>query len=123
MIHNQGVKYRKCMRVGNVFRNKKLAGTLTEVSKVEYIFRYDDAYFADPSLPAISLTLPKTLNEYKSDHLFSFFFNMLSEGENRNLQIQHLTLHENDDFGLLLATAQYDTIGAVTIQPVENQRR
>jgi serine/threonine-protein kinase HipA len=110
------------MRTGKVFRNKKLAGTLTEVSKEEYIFRYDDAYFADPSFPAISLTLPKSQKEYKSNHLFSFFFNMLSEGENRDLQIQHLKLNENDDFGLLLATAQYDTIGAVTLQPVEEQR-
>ena len=109
----------KFMRVGNVFWNKKLAGTLTEVSPKEYIFRYVDAYFADPSLPAVSLRLPKTLMEYKSDQLFRFFFNMLSEGENRDLQIQYLKLNENDDFGLLLATAQYDTIGAVTLRPVE----
>ena len=59
--------------------------------------------------------------EYKSDHLFRFFFNMLSEGENRDLQIQYLKLNENDDFGLLLATAQYDTIGAVTLRPVEEK--
>ena len=110
------------MRTGNVFKNKKLAGTLTEVSKEEYVFRYEDAYFADPSLPAISLTLPKSQKEYRSNHMFSFFFNMLSEGENRDLQIQHLKLNENDDFGLLLATAQYDTIGAVTLQPEEEQR-
>lgn len=107
------------MRTGNVYWNKKLAGTLTEVSPEEYVFCYDDAYFADPSFPAVSLTLPKSLKEYKSNHLFSFFFNMLSEGENRNLQIRHLKLGESDYFGLLLATAQYDTIGAVTLKPVE----
>ena len=111
----------KGMRVGIVFWNKKLAGTLTEVSPEEYVFRYDDAYFIDPSFPAVSLTLPKSQKEFKSTHLFSFFFNMLSEGANRDLQIRHLKLNENDDFGLLLATAQYDTIGAVTLQPVEEQ--
>ncbi len=29
-----------------------------------------------------------------------------------------LHIDENDDFGILLATAQYDTIGAVTVKPI-----
>ena len=110
------------MRAGKVYRNKVLAGTLKEVSPREYVFRYEDAYFADSSLPAISLTLPKRQQEYRSDHLFSFFFNMLSEGVNRDLQSRQLQIDENDYFGLLLATAQYDTIGAVTIQPAESHQ-
>ncbi|MGV3505521.1 MAG: HipA N-terminal domain-containing protein [Adhaeribacter sp.] len=110
------------MRVGKVYRNKVLAGILTEVGPKEYIFRYEDAYFTDPRLPAISLTLPKRQQEYKSDHLFSFFFNMLSEGVNRDLQSRQLQIDENDYFGLLLATAQYDTIGAVTIHPAESHQ-
>jgi serine/threonine-protein kinase HipA len=44
---------------------------------------------------------------------------MLSEGANRQLQSTMLHIDENDDFGILLATAQNDTIGAVTIQPVD----
>ena len=47
-----------------------------------------------------------------------YFFNMLSEGANRQLQSTLLHIDENDDFGILLATAQHDTIGAVTIKPV-----
>jgi len=43
---------------------------------------------------------------------------MLSEGENRKLQSQLLHVDAEDDFGILLATAHYDTIGAVTIKPV-----
>jgi serine/threonine-protein kinase HipA len=31
-----------------------------------------------------------------------------------------LKIDENDDFGLLLATAQNDTIGAITVKPMEN---
>ena len=50
--------------------------------------------------------------------LFPFFFNMLSEGDNRKLQSRMLHIDEDDDFGILLATAQYDTIGAVTVKPV-----
>lgn len=43
---------------------------------------------------------------------------MLSEGDNRKLQSRMLHIDEDDDFGILLATAQYDTIGAVTVKPV-----
>lgn len=43
---------------------------------------------------------------------------MLSEGENRKLQSQLLHIDAEDDFGILLATARYDTIGAVTTNPV-----
>ncbi|WP_207435972.1 HipA N-terminal domain-containing protein [Sabulibacter ruber] len=107
------------MRKAQVLRNRILAGELTEIPQGGYIFRYDEAYLQDPSLPAISLTLPKRPQEYRSEYLFPFFFNMLSEGVNRNLQSRQLKIDENDYFGLLLATAQYDTIGAVTLQPIK----
>jgi len=45
---------------------------------------------------------------------------MLSEGENRQIQSQLLHIDAEDDFGILLATAQYDTIGAVTVKPIES---
>lgn len=53
-----------------------------------------------------------------SDYLFPYFFNMLSEGANRQTQSMLLHIDENDDFGILLATAQEDTIGAVTVKPI-----
>ena len=68
--------------------------------------------------PAISLTLPKTEEKFKSNLLFPFFFNMLSEGVNRKLQSLYLRIDENDHFGLLAATAQTDTIGAITVKPI-----
>ena len=83
------------------------------------MFKYDDKYYNDPNKPAISLTLPKSQKEYCSDFLFPFFFNMLSEGVNRKLQSTQLQIDENDNFGLLMATAQYDTIGAITVKPIE----
>lgn len=103
-----------------MLRNGKKAGILTEVDRHLYVFRYDDIYFADPSQPAISLTLPKTQQEYRSDFLFPFFFNLLSEGVNRKLQCLQLRIDEDDHFGLLQATAQSDTIGAVTMKRTES---
>ncbi|MCO5235898.1 MAG: HipA N-terminal domain-containing protein [Chitinophagaceae bacterium] len=106
------------MRSVEVYRNNVLAGILTEEDNRHYTFRYDDNYFTDLSKPAISLTLPKTSQEYKAAHLFPFFYNMLSEGVNRKLQSRALKIDEEDDFGLLAATARHDTIGAVTVKPI-----
>lgn len=107
------------MRKVEVLRNGVLAGVLTEVSHTKYVFQYDDNYFNDTTKPAISLTLPKNQKEYVSEHLFPFFFNMLSEGVNRKLQSKQLKIDERDDFGFLMATAQFDTVGAITVKPNE----
>lgn len=106
------------MRKAEVHRNGILAGILTETENGEFVFTYNTLYFNDETLPGISLTLPKKQLEYTSKHLFPFFFNMLSEGTNRAVQSKQLKIDENDFFGLLLATAQYDTIGAITVRQI-----
>lgn len=106
------------MRRVQVYRNGILAGILTGEDCKYYVFRYDDSYFANSDMPAISLTLPKSQQEYKSKFLFPFFFNMLSEGVNKKLQCKQLRIDLEDNFGLLGATAMYDTIGAITIKPL-----
>ena len=108
------------MRQATIFRNKAVIGTLTEENRHSYTFRYEDTWFRDVKKPAVSLTLPKTHQEYHNTYLFPFFFNMLSEGVNKELQCRHLQIDEDDSFGLLLATAQYDTIGAITVKPLNN---
>jgi HipA-like protein len=104
---------------GLVYRNEDLAGELFRAKDGTYCFRYENHYFADPEKPAISLTLPKTQQEYNSRHLFPFFFNLLSEGVNKQLQSRQLQIDEQDYFSLLLATARYDTIGAVRVLPAQ----
>ena len=106
------------MRKANVYAKGILAGVLEETSDKEYVFRYDDSYFADFSKSGISLTLPKTQQEYHSPYLFPFFFNMLSEGSNRITQARLLRIDEKDHFGILLATAQNDVTGAITVKPI-----
>lgn len=105
------------MRSARVYRNGEFVGKLVEHDRSRYSFRYDETWFRDSTKPAVSVTLPKTQREYESRYLFPFFFNMLSEGVNRQLQSRLLRIDENDHFGLLLATAQSDTIGAITLQP------
>ncbi len=106
------------MRAIEIYRNGALAGTLIEENPRHFIFRYENNYFNDSTKPSISLTLPKTQREYSSEFLFPFFFNMLSEGANRKLQSTQLRIDQEDNFGLLMATAQSDTIGAVTVKSI-----
>lgn len=109
------------MRKALVYRNGLLVGELIEHDRKKYSFTYDEAWFTDPEKPAVSLTLPKTQRIYESEYLFPFFFNMLSEGVNKKLQSNLLRIDENDHFGLLMATAQSDTIGAITVKPLEKE--
>lgn len=106
------------MRQGAVYYNGKLAGLLTEDDNKHFVFKYDDLYFQDDRMPAISLTLPKTNQEIHATYLFPFFYNMLAEGVNKKLQSRQLQIDEEDAFGLLLATASLDTIGAITVNPL-----
>jgi serine/threonine-protein kinase HipA len=98
------------MRKAAVYLRGEFAGELTEASRNEYIFRYDNDYFKDSDKPDISIVLNKSQQEYRSGYLFPFFFNMLSEGVNRELQSILLKIDEEDHFGLLAATAQVDSI-------------
>lgn len=104
------------MRQALVLANRVVAGVLTETDDMSYTFKYDDAYLMNPELRAISLAFPKRKEEYVSDELFPFFFNMLSEGANKAIQCMTMKIDERDSFGLLLATAKHDTIGAITIE-------
>ena len=106
------------MRRAEVLANRIVAGILTETDDGQYIFRYDDAYLLNTELPAISLAFPKRKEEFVSNELFPFFYNMLSEGANKAIQCKKLKIDEGDAFGLLLATARYDTIGAITINGI-----
>ena len=104
------------MRQAQIYCKGVLAGTLTETDSGKYLFCYDDLYFVDDKETAISLTLPKSRREFSSDTLFPFFFNMLSEGTNKAIQCKILKIDVEDAFGLLLATAHTDTIGAITVK-------
>jgi len=106
------------MRKCEVYIHDIKAGTLTETDSGEYIFSYHLDYLTDKSHEPVSLTMPLRQEEYRSHVLFPFFFNMLSEGENREIQSQILHINKDDEFGILLETAQYDTIGSVNVKPV-----
>lgn len=102
------------MRQCKVFVHGVEAGILQETDTKEYLFTYNEGYHGNP----VCLAMPLRKETYRSNHLFPYFFNMLSEGSNRQIQSMLLHIDENDDFGIMLATAQHDTIGAVTVKPI-----
>lgn len=102
------------MRQCKVFVHDVEAGILQETDAKDYVFTYHDGYCGEP----VCIAMPVRREPYHSDHLFPYFFNMLSEGSNRQIQSMLLHIDENDDFGIMLATAQTDTIGAVTVKPM-----
>ena len=102
------------MRQCKVYVHDMEAGVLKETDDRQYIFTYKEGYRGAP----VCIAMPVQAEPYRSAYLFPYFFNMLSEGANRQTQSMLLHIDENDDFGILLATAQEDTIGAVTIKPI-----
>lgn len=102
-------------RYAAVFVQERQAGTLRQ-EPGRFVFEYDPAYLADAAAPAVSLTLPKSQRLFIAPTLFPFFVGLLAEGTNHSLQARAYRLDERDDFGLLLATAGQQTIGAVTVR-------
>lgn len=107
------------MRQAEIFYKKAVSGLLTQLDNGSFIFRYHDQWFESKDKSAISLTLPKDQQEYKSEYLFPFFYNMLPEGSNKQNICFELRIDPKDHFGLLLTTAKHDTIGAIQVKEIE----
>ena len=105
---------------GLVYNNGLLAGRIEKDENECYLFLYDDVYFADKQHAAISLTLPKTQKEYRSETMFPFFYGLLSEGINKDIQCRLYKIDDDDDFTRLLLTTNHDTIGSITVKPADD---
>ena len=107
------------MRQATVLYKDRNAGVLIQHDNGSFTFKYDNSWISDSSKPAISLTFPKKQQEYKSEYLFSFFYNMLPEGSNKQVACKLNRLDLNDYFGLLLTTAKNDNIGAIRVIKID----
>jgi HipA-like protein len=109
------------MRKAKVLFKDEEAGVLEQHDDGTFMFQYGSAWLNDGSKPAISLTMPKTATAYHSEFLFPFFYNMLPEGSNKEVVCKINRIDQNDYFGLLLTTANDDTIGAVRVVKIEDR--
>lgn len=103
------------MRSAKILFKNEEAGILTQHDDATFTFRYHDEWFANNSKPSISLGLPKTQQIYQSKYLFSFFYNLLPEGSNKQVVCKLNKIDHNDYFGLLMTTAKNDSIGAIRV--------
>jgi len=107
------------MREAKILFKEEEAGILTQHDDGSFTFSYHDAWLADKNKPSISLTLPKNEQPFHSKFLFSFFYNMLPEGSNKQVVCKLNRIDKEDYFGLLMTTAKSDTIGAVRVIKIE----
>ena len=70
------------MRACKVYVHDTEAGILEETDNKDYLFTYHKNYQGEP----VCLAMPVRQEPYHSDYLFPYFFNMLSEGANRQQQ-------------------------------------
>lgn len=107
------------MRKARILYKDEEAGILVQHDDGTFTFRYNDVWMSDSNKPGVSLTLPKTQQEYNSEYLFSFFYNMLPEGSNKQVVCKLMRIDPNDYFGLLMTTAKTDIIGAIRVIKIE----
>lgn len=110
------------MRQAKVFFKDQEAGVLIQHDNGSFTFSYHDNWLADSSKPAISLTLPKSKQHYHAPYLFPFFFNMLPEGSNKQIICKLNRIDTHDYFGILLTTANTDSIGAVRLVKITENK-
>ncbi|ERJ58843.1 HipA N-terminal domain-containing protein [Sphingobacterium paucimobilis] len=108
-------------RQAKIYFRDQLAGYLFEVDS-GYTFRYVKEYLDAQNPQSISLTLPLSENSYHSNVLFPFFDGLIPEGWLLEIGEKHWKLNPRDRFELLINLCR-DTIGAVSVYPMEAEDR
>lgn len=102
-----------------VLYGDNLAGYLEKYDN-GYRFTYDSKYLSNESTRPISLSLPLSPYPYQSKILFSFFDGLIPEGWLLKFAREEWHIKGTDRFELLNALCR-DTIGAVTVFPLEEE--
>jgi serine/threonine-protein kinase HipA len=108
------------MRKAKVFMHTDWAGILKE-DEEGYHFRYRDVYLKKDNAEPVSLTLPLQEKPFQDKVLFPFFDGLIPEGWLLNIAERNWKLSARDRMGLLLKTC-HDCIGAVSIEPMEEEK-
>lgn len=103
---------------GKVFYKNILAGIITE-NEDGFIFQYDSKYLTKNIAKPISLTLPLSEKQYKSDTIFPFFDGLIPEGWLLDIAEKNWKIDPKDRMVLLLTFCK-DAIGAVGVERSED---
>lgn len=106
------------MKLRVIYKRKYKAGVLWR-DEYGYHFEYEDEFISNENTYSISVNMPKSQKRFNSNKLFANFQSILSEGFNKELQCKALGIDINDEWNLLIYTCGEDTIGAITIEKIE----
>lgn len=90
------------------------AGRLEDHPGERYLFVYEPSYAGPP----VSLTMPVRPEPYAFEGFPPFFDGLLPEGWQLEALLRQAKLDRGDLFGQLLAVGA-DTVGAVTVEPID----
>lgn len=107
------------MRQAIIYLRNIKAGILSENDE-GYEFTYDPDFLESEEAEAISLTLPLSDIPFREKYLFPFFDGLIPEGWLLDIARHNWKIDPRDRMGLLLACCK-DCIGAVGIEPLENE--
>ena len=105
------------MRSLTVFVKHKEAGVLSKFRDGTYEFRYAPNYRLDKTTDSVAFSIPKANPVHRSRVLFPFFYGLLAEGAQKQLQCRGLKIDEADHFTRLAETCRQGVIGAVSVLP------
>lgn len=106
-------------RKAKIYFQDQFAGVLVEGDN-GYYFYYEKEYLKTSNRQPISLTLPLSDDPYHSKVLFPFFDGLIPEGWLLEIGEKHWKLNPRDRFELLINLCR-DTIGAVSVHPMEEE--
>jgi serine/threonine-protein kinase HipA len=107
------------MRKAEILMHGKTAGWLSE-DENGYHFVYDTNYLVSGTPEPVSLTLPLQEEPFNSQIMFPFFDGLIPEGWLLDIAQKNWKLNPRDRMGLLLSCCK-DCIGAVSVQPVNEE--
>ncbi|MEI5985328.1 MULTISPECIES: HipA N-terminal domain-containing protein [Sphingobacterium] len=107
-------------RRAKIYYQDKLAGYLAEADG-GFTFYYDEEYLNSSDPKSISLTMPLSPQIYQSKVLFPFFDGLIPEGWLLEIGEKYWKLNPRDRFELLINLCR-DTIGAVSVYPMEGEQ-
>lgn len=105
------------MKKAKIYMHKHWAGTLVEDDE-GFFFSYREEYLQSDEAESISLTLPLTAKDYKSQLLFPFFDGLIPEGWLLDVVEKNWKLDIRDRMEILLVTCK-DCIGAVSVEQID----
>lgn len=107
------------MRKAMILMHGEVAGSLTQ-DESGYHFMYDPQYLQSAASEPVSLTIPLQEGPFHDKVLFPFFDGLIPEGWLLDIAEKNWKLNPRDRMGLLLTCCK-DCIGAVSVQPVNEE--